>query len=337
MRFVVFADLHYKKGMYASTVGRDLMPIIERARSSGAELIVHAGDLCNDYLGSPELIDALLRNRYDIPVFGAYGNHELESGGNTMEVVTPRLANRPVVYGTSDGKFSPEVGYYHVDIDGYRFVFTDTNYSLLDGGGGHNRPASWGAPAGAERTNSLGPAQLSWLERVLYDAAEKGMRCVVVSHADFSGKNHPSPDADAAREIFRRVNAKRKTVILAINGHYHTDNLFTEDGISYFDCNTVKNGFWKPMDEQHYVPGQTYVSEDYNNEGIMTGERDADLCSLVQAKNTWFFDKPLCAVVTIGDDEIMIDGAQTSWMYDVVPETVIEGVRAGILSRKIKI
>lgn len=120
MRFVVFADFHYKKGMYAPTVGRDLMPIIERARSSGADMIIHAGDLCNDYLGSPELFDALLRNRYDIPVFGAYGNHELEGAGNTMEVVTPRLMNRPVVFGTPDGKFSPDVGYYHVDIDGYR-------------------------------------------------------------------------------------------------------------------------------------------------------------------------------------------------------------------------
>lgn len=337
MRFVVFADFHYKKGMYAPTIGHDLTPIIERARLSGADMIIHAGDLCNDYLGSPELFDALLRNRYDIPVFGAYGNHELETGGNTMEVVTPRLANRPVVYGTPDGEFSADIGYYHVDVDGYRFVFADTNYSLLDGEWVHNRPASWGAPKGAEYENSLGPAQLYWLERVLTDASENGLRCVVVSHAEFSGKNSPSPDADKVREIFRRVNEKRKTVILAINGHYHTDNLFTEDGIGYFDCNTVKNGFWMPMEEQHYVPGQTFVYEDYDRNGTLTGKSPRDLCSLSQAKNTWFFDKPLCAVITIDDDEITIDGAQTSWMYDVVPETDIEGVRAGILSRKIRI
>lgn len=161
MKFVVFADFHYKKGMYAPTVGHDLAPIIERANSSGAELIIHAGDLCNDYLGSPELMDALLRNRYDIPVFGAYGNHELETRGNMMEVVTPKLMNRPVVFGTPDGEFSADVGYYHVDIDGYRFVFTDTNYSLLDGEWVHNRPASWGAPSGAAFENSLGPEQLS--------------------------------------------------------------------------------------------------------------------------------------------------------------------------------
>ncbi len=254
-----------------------------------------------------------------------------------MEVVTPRLANRPVVYGTPDGEFSADIGYYHVDIDGYRFVFADTNYSLLDGEWVHNRPASWGAPKGAEYENSLGPAQLSWLDRVLTDAADRGLRCVVVSHAEFSGKNSPSPDADKVREIFRRVNEKRKTVILAINGHYHTDNLFNMDGISYFDCNTVKNGFWMPMEEQHYVPGQTFVYEDYDRNGTLTGKNPRDLCSLSQAKNTWFFDKPLCAVITIDDDEITIDGAQTSWMYDVVPETDIEGVRAGIISRVVRI
>ena len=91
------------------------------------------------------------------------------------------------------------------------------------------------------------------------------------------------------------------------------------------------------MEEQHYRQGQTFVYEDYDRNGTLTGKSPRDLCSLSQAKNTWFFDRPLCAVITIDDDEITIDGAQTSWMYDVVPETDIEGVRAGILSRKIRI
>ena len=63
IRFTVFADLHYKKHMYAATPSAMLDPIIERAHASGSDFIVHAGDLCNDYKGSPELLSRLLDNK----------------------------------------------------------------------------------------------------------------------------------------------------------------------------------------------------------------------------------------------------------------------------------
>lgn len=339
LKFTVFSDLHYKKHMYAASIADHLEPIIERAHSSGSDFILHAGDLCNDYNGSKELTNSLLKNKYSLPVYGVYGNHELETRGNTMEVVTPLLTNRTVSFGTPDGRFSSEIGYYHFDIKGFRIICTDTNYSQLNGEWVHNLPASWGPPNGAENQNALSPKQLDWLESTLNDAADKGLKCIVVSHAEFSGK-HPggsSSDHKAVRELFRRVNSKRKTVVLAINGHYHTDHLFEEDGIYYFDCNTVQNGFWLPSNGQHYTPGQTFDFEDFDGDGNSLGHSKQDLCTLSQSKNTWFFTKPLSAVITISGNSIIIEGAKTDWTYGIVPEMLRAGKMPCISSHELRI
>ena len=55
LKFTAFSDMHYRVGMYSTTVA-DLMTIIDRAKESGSELMVHCGDMCNNYTESPELI-----------------------------------------------------------------------------------------------------------------------------------------------------------------------------------------------------------------------------------------------------------------------------------------
>ena len=100
--------------------------MMARAALEKVDFVIHAGDLCNDYLRSPELIDAYLRNEYGLAVYGIYGNHELESEGNSMEVVTPLLSNRQVDFGEDD------VGYWFTDIKEYRMIGLDTNYSYSD-------------------------------------------------------------------------------------------------------------------------------------------------------------------------------------------------------------
>ena len=58
-RFTVFADFHYKKMMYDSTV-EDLNVIMERAKKFGSQFVLSLGDFCNDYKGSPEIVKAFL-------------------------------------------------------------------------------------------------------------------------------------------------------------------------------------------------------------------------------------------------------------------------------------
>ena len=127
LSFLVFADLHYKQDMYASTVN-DLRTVLDRAAAEQVDLVLHAGDFCNDYPGSPEVVDLYWKNPHGLPVYGCYGNHELETAGTSMPFVTPRLTNRNVVWGTADGSIGDgSIGHYYFDRNGFRFVVTDTN------------------------------------------------------------------------------------------------------------------------------------------------------------------------------------------------------------------
>lgn len=322
IKFTIFADLHYKKRMYASTIS-DLKAIIDRAQRSQSELLLHAGDLCNDYKGSPELLRLLLDNDYGLPVYGVYGNHELETAGNSMESVSPCLTNRSVNFA------SPNVGYYYFDKNGFRFICLDTNYSCVDGKWVHNLPGSWGPPAGAGQTNALGPDQLSWLEETLSGAQKNELLCILVSHADLSGSFGAAScyDWTSVRDMTRRLNARKRRVILSINGHYHTDHISEFDGMIYFDCNAVRNGFWYPMHEEHYLPGQTFGFQDYDESGRPTVFSHIDLISLSQSKNTWFFKSPLSAVVTLTESSLDIEGSSTDWLFGVIPEKFHDGKR----------
>lgn len=342
LKFLVFSDLHYKKMMYAASV-EDLQKIIDRASEENVDFIVHGGDLCNDYLGSPEILQTLLQNKYDLPVYGVFGNHELESENNTMQVVIPKLTNCSVCFGAED------VGYWYTDLKGYRLIGLDTNYSYSDAlqSWEHNRTASWGAPSGNRFSDSLGPEQLKWLEETIADAAQKGLKVITISHAGLSGTwvgdmhsglkevVKASPDAPAVRGIFTKYPG---TVVLSINGHYHTDHFTVADGIAYFDVNTVQNGFWAPREAHHYAPEHTFAFTDYDKHGNKLETREVPLAELVQATNTWFFAQPLSAVITIGDDgTLKIEGMKTSWKYGVLPDIDNDGTKDEIPDRMVRL
>lgn len=328
MKFLVFADFHYKKGMYASPVS-SLHAVLDRAAAEDVDFVIHCGDFCNDYAGSPEVTEAYLNNPHHLPVYGIYGNHELESAGNTMAVVTPLLCNRDVQFA------SEKAGHWYTDMGEYRIIGLDTNYSATAAEmWEHNRPASWGPPAENFFGNSLGEEQLKWLDDLLTDAAVQGLHCIVFSHAGLSSKWSESPDGPIVRSLFRKANRKCPgTVLLAVNGHLHTDHFAVEDGIAYFDVNSVHNGFWSPRRDFHYADDHNYEFTDYADGRVLTTIA-RPLNSLSQAKNTWFFTNPLSAVVTVDDSGIRIDGAETSWMHGVEPDQPYEGVKPAIESRE---
>ena len=328
VKFLVFADFHYKKKMYPSSVPQ-LCSIFDRASSEGCEFVVHAGDLCNDYKGSPELVRAYLENAHGMPVFGVYGNHELESRDNSMQTVTPKLSNRTeqLVFGTESGGIEDgSIGYYYTDIKNFRLIFLDTNYSLTpDNEYEHNRTASWGKPAENTASDSLGDKQLDWLRRVLLDAAGSEKCCIVFSHASFSGIWKSAPDAEAVRGIFREANALRKnTVLLAVNGHYHTDHAASVEGVCYFDCHAAINGWWQSKEFHPYKesdessPAYTFDYSDYDEDGRLLSSCKMPYSKLRMGSQSLFFRDPLSAVITVSDNgEVNITGMSTSWAYGI--------------------
>lgn len=335
----MFADFHYKKNMYASTV-RHLNDILERANREDVDFVIHLGDFCNDYKNSPEVVNTYLNNKYGLSVFGIYGNHELESSDNSMQVVTPLLCNQNVNFGGED------VGYWYYDIEGFRLIGLDTNYSYNSefGDWEHNRTASWGAPKDNLFENSLSPKQLDWLDNVLRDAKENDIKCLIFSHDSVSGEWHSTCDAESVRELFARYKG---TVLMCLNGHLHTDHCCVKDNIAYFDVNSVLNGCWANTNGQHYSEDHTFEREAFDAEGNVVGVENYQLVNLTQGKNTWFFDGPLSAVVEINDDgEISIVGAETTWKYGVEPceneegrlgKSFFDGVMSRIKNRSVKL
>ena len=312
LKFLLFSDFHYKKMMYPANVS-DLNFVLDAAHDFGADFVVHGGDFCNNYGGSPELVNAYHNNAYGLAVFGCYGNHDLESKDNSMQRVTPLLSNRQsdLVYGTADGKIGDgSIGYYYTDISGYRFIFLDTNYSLTPSGEyEHNKTASWGKAKENTCADSIGDVQLDWLKKVLLDAAESGIPCITVSHATFSGVGRSSADADAVRAIFKQANDRKQgTVVMAINGHYHLLKEAVIDGVKYFGCPATLNGIWKPdkfypyAEADENAPRYIFTFEDYDEEGNLLGAYPMPYSKLSMGSQSLFYEKPSYALISISSD-----------------------------------
>lgn len=336
IRFLVFADFHYKKKMYATKVS-DLEKILDRAEAEKVDFIVHEGDFCNDYCHSPELFKVYLNSK--IPVFGVYGNHEMESVGNTMQMITPRLTNRPdeVIWGTPDGKMGDgSIGYYYFDKEDFRFIFLDANYSLMPDGVTyeHNHEASTTKPKENLYEEILGDRQLQWLEALLNDAACKGKRCIVNAHPTFSELwEGDSPDAEAVRKLYAAANAIRKgTVMMSINGHYHADHMSVREDVHYFDVNTAILGWWQNerfypyAEEDENNPKYTFDFVDYDESGNAISSVKMPLSELRQGARSLFFKDPLSAIVTVNSNgKIAVKGSKTDFVYGIKNANFKEG------------
>lgn len=327
LKFLVFADFHYRKRMYAVKVSH-LQQIMERAQKENVDFVIHAGDFSNGYRESPEIVEPFINNVYGLPVYGIYGNHELEHKDDDMDYVSPLLCNRPV-------NWSAQGGYWYVDIKGIRVIGLDTNYSYSAERDAWEHSQSHREPAGNVAVNSLGTEQLSWLDQVLADTAAKGQKAIVFSHAAMTEMWECSPDAKTVQNLFAKYPG---TVLLAVNGHLHTDHFAVENGVAYFDVNAAINGDWWPMQEHHYTEKHTFDFEDYDPEGNRISTEKMALRDLKQGLNTWFFETPLSAIVTVTEDgKITVEGSQACWAYGIAPTRGGDGVKNQIENRSVQV
>jgi len=246
-----------------------------------------------------------------------------------MKIITPRLSNSDVNFG-ADG-----VGYWYYDIKNFRLIGLDTNYSHSTAEGWmHNKTGSHTYPSGNTLGYSLSPDQIDWLEKTVADASEKGMKALVFSHAGFATGWYASPDAVAVRNIFRKYP---NTVMLASNGHLHTDRFEVIDNVAYFDVNACINAYWKQSTAHHYTDNHTFTFVNYVS-GKAQEPKTMCLKDLTQGKNTWFLEDPISAVVTVNaDGNIDISGSVSEWRYGIAPPTTSTAVKPSILSRSAKL
>lgn len=323
--FAFFSDLHYIQDVYMSSVA-DLNSIFDRANAAKADFVMHGGDFSNDYTRSPEIVNAFLKNKYNLPALGVYGNHETEGPGavNTMNVITPWLTNQEVIWGTEDGTMSEDgsVGYYYYEVKGFRIIALDTNYFLM------KDTQEWKhIPAGVANISDptdislgLGTEQMAWLEATLMDAAVKDIPCIVVSHAGFSGI-HVSSGQDAdVRALFNKANTKQPgTVLMAISGHLHTNHADIVENVLYFDVNATRNVGWHGDGEVHYTD-ETFIRTKYDEDGNEIETSEMKLADLGQGNHTWFSADPLSAIVRVSSTgRIIIEGTDSNWLHGYVP------------------
>lgn len=321
VKLAFFTDMHYKKGMYAATV-EDLEAVIERAHDNEVDFIMHGGDFCNDYKDSPEMVNRLVNNKYGYKFYGVYGNHELE-GPNSMEDITPYITNdKNVTWGTVDGKYDAYTAYYYFECKGIRFICLDTNYSFNPelNEYEHNRACSYGPPKGNSGVNSLSPRQLEWLEKILLDAAEKNIKCVVVSHAGFSCQFEAnSCDYDKVRTLFDRINeTKPGTVIASLNGHWHANCHEFANGVLYFNFNATRNICWLSTKTPHYTEDHHFMYTHFDKDGNAVESYKRPLSDLWMSLNTWYSKDALTAIVTVDTDgNIEVDGCESEFMHGI--------------------
>lgn len=284
IKFCVCSDYHLHSQYPIEIDG--LKSIVERAKKNNVDALIHCGDFIIDIKNRKDAVDLFLNNEMGIPAFGCYGNHELESMESLEEL---------------NSVYRVENSYYYIDLKGFRFVITDTNYFEKDGLIQHYPGYSVGGPDWTYDHNLLGEEQICWLKETLISSPYP---CIILSHASFEVAGGCSGDAEKVQKLLREVNSEfPKRVIMCINGHYHTNSVKVIDNIAYLNVNTVYMGGWIP--QKHDLFPKEFSSK----------YQSADNCV--------FFKEPLSAIVTVDSEGIIdIEGMETSYIYDVTPEKI---------------
>jgi hypothetical protein len=113
------------------------------------------------------------------------------------------------------------------------------------------------------------------------------------------------------------------TVVLALNGHSHTNELVEADGIVWLAVNNTFANFGG-ADTNMKISGiygdLTVKKEMYDNEGNFIEVRDYPMNKLQFNDITFFSQDPLSAVITIDNSgRVVIEGTESNWAYNINP------------------
>ena len=277
MKFLLFADWHHAPGKFPGRTLEDLHLIQRRAEEEGCEFIIHAGDFCHGPTSVSEYVKEY--NDFHIPSYHCLGNHDAD--GSTYEE-TIKLYNMPN-------------GYYFFDQNGYRMIVLNPNYFYVNGEYVNYSKGNYFAN-GAYR-DYMPPEQLDWLRETI---ASSPYPCITISHESFARDSDGVKNQMEVRKIFNEANARKKhSVLMAINGHHHRDNIRILDGICYLDVNSAAfDWIGTPHD---FFPRE---------------ESD----KIYYMRNCVIFNDPLYAIVTVEGSTITIEGSETTMYRGITRE-----------------
>jgi hypothetical protein len=303
LRFAVFADLHHYPGVFHTQARERLQCILERARQASADCVISLGDFCHAPGRYPEIAEDF--RAAGLPVFHALGNHDTDNGSLAEALETYKMPHQ----------------YYYIDLKGFRLIFIDSNYYRHAGGHTHFEFRNYfDFP---ETRETLPPEQISWLQDCIMSSPHP---CIILGHASIEREGGRGiRNREQILKIFRRANAGKRRVIMALNGHYHRNNLRILENVAYFDVNSASFDW---LNQPHRLFPES-------------------LCRQYEmVQHQVIYSEALSAIVSLSQQgDIQIEGSQAGFLHDVRREmtgnTVLDPAgrpcQAEILSAKLKL
>ena len=281
MVFGVFADLHM-----------DIMPdpesrlnaFIEGAKAADVDFVIQLGDFCHWVIPEKDLNPADKNYAYETlkhrligrfqsigkPSYFVLGNHDMDCCSKQQVVETHKMSGRYYSFVCKGWRCFVLDGNFYRDKEG-RFVdYSRGNYFSSD-----DQPY-------------IDLTQMRWLESELENS---DMPAIIFSHQELNRSASGIRNADELRRLFRKVNGIRKRVYLCVNGHMHIDALTEQDGIFFFNINSISN----------YYCGEKYqcrrFSDDIEN-------------AFPSLKHTFPYKKPLYAIITVSKHGMRVNGVE---------------------------
>lgn len=91
---------------------------------------------------------------------------------------------------------------------------------------------------------------------------------------------------------------------------------------------TARLGGWRHRDKFHYSRDMEYSFQEYTNGKKADELQHFPINSMSQAINSWFFEDPLSAVVTVTENGYFkIEGSTTQWLYGIEPDYEDNGMK----------
>lgn len=275
VKFSVFADLHHEPKAFMSNAWEKLALIQQRADLNDVDFIIHAGDLTHGPSHYEDFVN--FYNNFHIPSYNCLGNHDSDNTSYEETVKYYKMPN----------------GYYHFDVNGFRFIVLNPNY-FQEGNEyiTYSLGNYYASPNGS--AGFMPPFELEWLkEKVMeFDGS-----CILISHQSFERVDGVINKDEVMNLICECNSIRENAIIMCINGHYHRDYIIKKNGVLFFDLNSCSYDW---IDQPHkFYPKK--------------------LCRKFSCmKNTIIVNEPVHAIVELDENGgIKIDGMEGTFFMGI--------------------
>lgn len=285
LKFGVVADVH-----------KDLMPdadqriemFIQKAVDAEVDFIIQLGDFCM----ADSINKGFLRrwNQFKRPKYHVLGNHDMDKNSKQEMLDFWQM----------------EKTYYSFDQGGFHFIVLDANFIYQDGVFTDYKNANFYVKDSLR--TYINPEQIDWFAS---DLMETSLPTIVFSHQSLWHYQWGVKNRLTLQKIMESHSDK---IICCMNGHNHLDYHHHQNGIDYFEINSMS---YQWMSDR-YKTKQRFAPELYE--------------SYQHLEHLAAYQEPLYAFVELNPEgTLYLEGVKSTWMppspYDMGLPPGVEGMK----------